>query len=64
MITTLIAIVLALIVVPIVFLGGLSVWFRDGHDPTWIPPEPDRIHPRPFPYDWAEHERADEKEAG
>ena len=36
----------------LVGLGALSVWMRDEHAPTWIPPEPTRIDPRPGPYDW------------
>ena len=39
-------------IVCLVILGGLSVWMRDEHAPTWIPPEPSRIEPHPGPYDW------------
>ena len=44
----------AFTVVCLVILGGLSVWMRDEHAPTWIPPEPRRIEPHPGPYDWSD----------
>lgn len=48
---TVLLVLLAVIFLGFAALGGLSVWTRDEHAPTWIPPEPEYVRRLPPVYD-------------